>query len=37
MARASTQMLLSFKIQIYLHAKARNEPSEAVVGADDVK
>ena len=30
-------MLLSFKIQIYLYAKARNEPSEAVVGADDVK
>ena len=30
-------MLLSFKIQIYLNAKARNEPSEAVVGTDGVK
>ena len=30
-------MLLSFKSQTYLCAKGKNEPSEAVVGADDVK
>ena len=30
-------MLISFKIQTYLYAKARNEPSEVVVGADGVK
>ena len=30
-------MLLSFKIQTYLYVKAKNEPSEAVVGADGVK
>ena len=30
-------MLRSFKIQTYLCAKGRNEPSEVVVGADAVK
>ena len=30
-------MLLLFKIQTYLYTKGKNEASEAVVGADDVK
>ena len=36
-AKPLTKILLLFKIQTYLCAKGKNEPSEAVVGADSVK